>query len=78
MMLLNVHAGGHSNYLEMLKTKLEKLFDKINRNPDLSPSEKFEARQEALNSIKKDKKKALKTVINSGFSPKRICLKVSA
>lgn len=59
-MPLKIHAGGHPNYLEMLKTKLEKLFDKINRNPDLSPSEKFEARQEALNAIKKDKKESLK------------------
>ncbi|GEM_PF-7009289 len=60
MTSLNIHADGHSNYLEMLKTKLEKLFKKINEDPHLSPSEKFEARQDALKSIKTDKKESLK------------------
>lgn len=60
MTALNIHAGGHTNYLEMLKTRLEMLIRKINKEPHLSPSEKSEARQEAIKSVQKDKKESFK------------------
>lgn len=59
-MPLFTHAGGHSSHLEALTTLLRKWITKINSNPDLSPSEKVEARRKAEKSIQKDKRKSLK------------------
>ena len=60
MIPLNIHAGGHAAYLEILANKLEEWIKKINSNPDLSPSEKADAQKEAEKSIKEDKRKSLK------------------
>lgn len=57
---LNIHAGGHTHYLEMLTTRLQEWIKKINSDPKLSSLEKFEARQKVIESTKKDKKESLK------------------
>lgn len=60
MIPLNIHAGGHADFLEILTNKLEEWIKKINSNPDLSPSEKADARKAAEKSIQDDKRKSLK------------------
>ncbi|MGE9314070.1 hypothetical protein ACLOAU_20620 [Niabella sp. CJ426] len=60
MIQVNIHAGGHANYLEKLATRLQEWIKKINRDPDLSPLEKADARKEAKKSVQKDKKESLK------------------